>query len=155
MQISNKTFYLKYPQFRWITFRDMRGLSEWEFASILKDSFVSVWIDDVSGLGTYPLESMKTGTPVIGKIPNLKPEWMTEHNGIWTNDTINMSDILAEFTQNWLEDNINPEIFDEMKKTVEPFSDKNKFESSIVTLFSGYLNNRADSFEQQISKTEE
>jgi hypothetical protein len=59
-----KTFYLKYPQFRWITFRDMRGLSEWEFATILKDSFVSVWVDDISGFGTYPLESMKTGTPV-------------------------------------------------------------------------------------------
>ena len=28
-----KTFYLKYPQYRWITFRDMRGLSQEEFAN--------------------------------------------------------------------------------------------------------------------------
>jgi len=77
-----KTFYLKYPQFRWITFRDMRGLSEWEFATILKDSFVSVWVDDISGFGTYPLESMKTGTPVIGKIPNLKPNCDHDEPGV-------------------------------------------------------------------------
>ena len=44
---------------------------------------------------------------------------------------------------------------DEMKKTIEPFTDKQKFESSVVTLFTTYLNNRADSFEQQISKTED
>jgi hypothetical protein len=35
-----KTFYLKYPQFRWITFRDLRGLSESEFSENLKESFV-------------------------------------------------------------------------------------------------------------------
>jgi len=65
------------------------------------------------------------------------------------------ADVIADYVQNWLEDNINPEIQDEMKKTVEQFSDKQKFESNVVTLFSGYLNSRADSFEQQISKTEE
>ena len=31
-----KTFYLKYPQYRWITFRDMRGLSQTEFSEIFK-----------------------------------------------------------------------------------------------------------------------
>jgi hypothetical protein len=42
-----------------------------------------------------------------------------------------------------------------MKKTVDQLSDKHKFESTVVTLFGGYLNLRADAFEQQISKTEE
>jgi hypothetical protein len=98
---------------------------------------------------------MKCNVPVIGKVPNLSPDWMTENNGIWITDQTLFPDIIADYVQNWLEDNINPEVFDEMKKTVEPFSDKHKFESSVVTLFSGYLNNRADSFEQQISKTEE
>ena len=64
-------------------------------------------------------------------------------------------DVIADYIQNWLEDNINTEIQDEMKKTVEQFSNKQKFDSSVVTLFSTYLNTRADSFEQQISKTKE
>jgi len=147
-----KSFYLKYPQFRWITFRDMRGLSELEFATILKDSFVSIWVDDISGLGTYPLESMKTGTPVIGKIPNLKPDWMNEHNGIWTNDTINMVDILAEFTQNWLEDNISEKLYESGYETSEKFTNTDDFKSKVLERFSSYINTRLSNFNSQLEK---
>jgi hypothetical protein len=75
-----KTFYLKYPQYRWITFRDMRGIKLEDFSKFLQESFVSVWVDLESGFGTFPLESMACGTPVIGKVPSLKPEWMDENN---------------------------------------------------------------------------
>jgi glycosyltransferase involved in cell wall biosynthesis len=57
-------------------------------------------------LGHSLLESMKCGTPVIGKVPNMKPSWMNEENGVWTYDFNEIIDILANFTQNWLEDNI-------------------------------------------------
>ena len=147
-----KTFYLKYPQFRWITFRDMRGLSEFEFGTILKDSFVSVWIDDVSGLGTYPLESMKTGTPVIGKIPNLKPEWLSEENGIWTYQFNDIVDVIANFTQNWLEDNISETLYSNMESTVNQFNKKDKFENEVVSLFDEYFSARAKSFSEQLEK---
>jgi hypothetical protein len=150
-----KTFYLKFPQYRWFTFRDLRGLSEKEFANSLSDCFLSVWIDDDSAFGTFPLESMKSGVPVIGKVPNISPNWMTEENGIWITDKTLLVDVIADYIQNWLEDNINPEIQEEMKKTLELLSDKQKFELNVVTLFTSYLNSRADSFEQQISKTEE
>jgi hypothetical protein len=150
-----KTFYLKFPQYRWFTFRDLRGLSEKEFANSLKECFVSIWIDDHNGFGTFPLESMKSNVPVIGKVPNMAPEWMNEDNGIWITDQTLFADVIADFIQNWLEDNIKPEIYDEMKKTADKFSDKQKFELAVVSLFEGYLNNRANSFEEQISKTEE
>jgi len=150
-----KTFYLKFPQYRWFTFRDLRGLSEKEFANSLSDCFLSVWIDDQSGFGTFPLESMKSNVPVIGKVPNMAPEWMNEDNGIWITDQTLLADVVADFIQNWLEDNIKPEIYDEMKKTSDKFSDKQKFELAVVSLFEGYLNTRANSFEEQISKTEE
>ena len=150
-----KTFYLKFPQYRWFTFRDLRGLSEKEFANSLRDCFLSVWIDDHSGFGTFPLESMKSNVPVIGKVPNLSPDWMSEENGIWVTDQTLLPDLVADYTQNWLEDNIDPQIFEKMKETVERYTDKQKFESTVVSLFDGYLTTRADSFENQISKTEE
>ena len=150
-----KTFYLRFPQYRWFTFRDLRGLSELEFANSLKDCFVSVWVDNESGFGTFPLESMKSNVPVIGKIPDLPPTWMNEDNGIWITDHTLLADVISDFIQNWLEDNIKPELYSEMKKTSEQFSDKQKFESSVVSLFENYLNIRADAFEQQITKTEE
>ena len=150
-----KTFYLKFPQYRWFTFRDLRGLSEKEFANSLKECFVSVWVDDKSGYGTFPLESMASNVPVIGKIPDLAPEWINEDNGVWiTNQTL-FPDVIADFIQNWLEDNIKPELYENMKKTIEKLPNKQEFESNLVSLFEGYLNFRADSFEHQITKTEE
>jgi hypothetical protein len=150
-----KSFYLKYPQFRWITFRDMRGLPEHEFASLLEDSFVSVWIDDVSSFGTFPLESMKTGTPVIGKIPNIKPYWMNENNGIWVNDILSMVDVLAEFVQNWLEDNISEKLYESGFKTSNKYSNPEVFESLVVSTFNDYINKRLDNFKTQLEKIKE
>ena len=149
-----KTFYLKFPQYRWFTFRDLRGLSEKDFAKSLKECFLSIWIDDKSGFGTFPLESMACGVPTIGKIPDLQPEWMTEDNGIWVTDVTLMSDFIADFIQNWLEDGIKPELYDHMKETAVKYQNKQEFETSVVNLFETFLTTRADSFEEQITKTE-
>jgi len=147
-----KTFYLKYPQYRWITFRDMRGLSQDEFAEYLKDSFVSVWVDDTSAFGTFPIESMITKTPVIGKVPHMKPEWMSDENGIWTYELNNIHDILAEFIQNWLEDNISDNLHQKGYNTATQYSDKEKFDNKIIELFSSYSTGRKEVFESQLEK---
>lgn len=149
-----KTFYLRFPQYRWFTFRDLRGLSETEFANSLKECFVSVWIDDKSGFGTFPLESMKCGVPCIGKIPDLMPDWMNEDNGIWITDQTLFPEVLADFVQNWLEDNIKPELYEQFQKTAETFSNKQEFEENAIGLFQSYLTTRANSFKEQMSKTE-
>tara|TARA_R110000796_G_scaffold202438_5_gene318768 strand:- start:705 stop:1778 length:1074 start_codon:yes stop_codon:yes gene_type:complete len=147
-----KGFYLKYPQYRWITFRDMRGLTQEEFAEYLKDSFVSVWVDDTSGFGTFPIESMASRTPVIGKVPNLKPDWMNEKNGIWTYELNNMVDIIAEFVQNWLEDNISDQLYDECLLTAETYKDESLFNNKVTGLFTEYMNTRLGFFETQLDK---
>ena len=145
---------MKFPQYRWFTFRDLRGLSEKDFAKSLKECFLSIWIDDKSGFGTFPLESMACGVPTIGKIPDLQPEWMTEDNGIWVTDVTLMSDFIADFIQNWLEDGIKPELYNHMKETVVKYQNKQEFETSVINLFETFLTTRADSFEEQITKTE-
>ena len=147
-----KTFYSKFPQYRWITFRDMRGLSEMEFANAMKESFVSVWVDQTSGFGTYPLESMKMGIPVVGLVPNLVPEWMNEDNGIWINNPNMLPDVIADVVQNWLEDNLNPELYTEMEKTISNYTDLEKFNEEVVTTFSEMINTRLTNFEDQLSK---
>jgi hypothetical protein len=147
-----KTFYAKFPQYRWITFRDLRGLSQEEFTNAMKESFSSVWIDNISSFGTFPLESMKMGIPVIGLVPNLTPEWMNEENGIWINNQNMLVDVIADFIQNWLEDNINPKLYEEMEMTINKLSTQEKFESEVVELFTKMIDTRADSFESQLSK---
>lgn len=149
-----KTFYAKFPQYRWITFRDLRGLSQVEFTNAMKESFASVWVDNISSFGTFPLESMKMGIPVIGLVPNLTPEWMNEDNGIWINNQNMLVDVIADFIQNWLEDNINPKLYEEMDVTINKLSTKEKFDSEVIELFTKMIDTRADSFEAQLSKLE-
>lgn len=149
-----KTFYAKFPQYRWITFRDLRGLSESEFAEAMKDSFISIWIDQTSSFGTFPLESIKMGIPVLGLVPDHIPTWMNEDNGLWVNNKTIIVDVLSDFIQNWLEDNLNPELFVNMDKTMESISTVEKFESDTLKLFSRMFELRITSFEDQLSKLE-
>jgi hypothetical protein len=147
-----KTFYAKFPQYRWITFRDLRGLSEVEFAEAMKDSFVSIWVDQTSSYGTFPLESMKMGIPVIGLVPDVVPEWMNEDNGLWINNKTIINDVLSDYIQNWLEDNINPELYGKMEDTVNTLPTLENFEGETVKLFDTFMSSRLTSFEDQLSK---
>lgn len=147
-----KTFYLRFPQFRWFTFRDLRGLTHDEFANAISECFLTVWVDRESGYGTFPLESMKSGVPVIGIVPDLVPSWMNEDNGIWVKDQILLPELIADWSQNWLEDNISPEIVSKMDDTVEKLQSKESFEAQVIETFTKYLNNRASSMEEQVSK---
>jgi biopolymer transport protein ExbD len=149
-----KTFYAKFPQYRWITFRDLRGLTENEFAEAMKDSFISIWIDQTSSFGTFPLESMKMGIPVLGLVPDTIPTWMNEDNGLWVNNKTIIVDVLSDFIQNWLEDNLNPELFANMDKTMESISTVDKFGVDTINLFSRMFESRITSFEDQLSKLE-
>lgn len=149
-----KSFYIKFPQYRWVTFRDMRGLSQTEFSNTLKECFLSVWVDETSSYGTYPLESMKCGVPTLGLAPNLVPTWMNEDNGIWINNKVQMVDYIADFLQNWLEDNVNPNLYSEMEKTVQTLNTKESFDKQSVELFEGYIQTRINSFEEQLTKLE-
>ncbi len=150
-----KSFYLKFPQYRWITFRDMRGLTEKEFALALQDSFLSVWIDETSSYGTFPLESMKSGVPVLGVVPNLLPQWLNEENGFWINNKIQTVDFIADILQNWLEDNLRPELYENIKKTVESLPTKESFNKNVLDLFEEYFKIRIESFEEQLNKLQE
>ena len=147
-----KNFYVKFPQYRWVTFKDMRGLSEKEFANVFQDCFLSVWIDETSSYGTFPLESMKCGVPVLGLTPNMVPQWMNSDNGLWVNNKIQMVDFVADFLQNWLEDNVKDSLYEEMIKTVENLPTKEYFEEKSVSLFEDYINTRLTSFEEQLNK---
>jgi hypothetical protein len=95
---------------------------------------------------------MASRTPVIGKVPNLKPDWMAENNGVWTYELNQMTDIIAEFTQNWLEDNINDDLYNAGIETSNKFKNREEFESNVVGTFSGYLENRKTIFETQLDK---
>ena len=149
-----KAFYSRFPQYRWFTFRDLRGLSELDFSEKMKESFVSVWVDPIAGYGTFPLESIKMGVPVIGVVPNMVPDWMNENNGIWINNPNILVDVIADFVQNWLEDNISPELYTEMEKTTEKLIKLETFEGSVNNVFNDMIQTRLNTFSEQLTKLE-
>jgi glycosyltransferase involved in cell wall biosynthesis len=144
-------FYLKYPHLRWITFKDMIQLSYDEFSDALNECMVSVWIDDESTFGTFPLESMKCGVPVVGKIPDTEPDWLTE-NGMWTYDANKIVELLGTYILAWLEGiELTQEVKDKMKDTLVPYS-KEITEKNILKIFTSYKNNRISKIQLAIEK---
>jgi hypothetical protein len=147
-----KQFYIKYPQYRWITFRDMRGLSESEFAKQLNECCLSIWIDENSSYGTFPLESMKSNVPVLGLVPNMVPTWINENNGFWVNNKLDVIDYTADFLQSWLEDSIADTIYTEMGNTISELTTRDEFNTTAVELFNKYFTARLEAFEAQATK---
>ena len=117
-----KSFYLKYPHLKWITFRDMRGLPKEVFAKDLAESCLAVWVDDIAGFGTFPLEAMKCGVPVVAKVPNVVPEYFSDKNGLWVHDVNQISDLISNYVQAWLEDSEPAELYTEMDKLKDSYT---------------------------------
>jgi len=144
-------FYLKYPQLRWITFKDMVQMTYDEFAESLKECMVSVWVDDESTFGTFPIESMKCNVPVIGKIPANQPDWMAD-NGMWTDDTNKIVNILATYIYSWLEGvELTDAIKEKMRLTVLPYT-KEIHTQNTVAIFGSLFASRIDIIKTTIEK---
>lgn len=144
-------FYLKFPQLRWITFRDMVQMTYDEFASSLSECFVSVWVDDESTFGTFPLESMKCNVPVVGKIPTTEPDWLNE-NGMWTYDINKLSEILGTFVLAWIEGvELEDEVLSKMKETLLPYETEIT-KNNIISIFNSFKNKRIEAIEKALVK---
>ena len=147
-------FYLKYPHLRWITFKDMVQMSYEEFAASLKECMVSVWVDDDSTFGTFPLESMKCGVPVIGKIPKNEPDWLSE-NGLWTYDESKLVEIIGAYVLSWLDDiKITDEVKQKMKETLLPYN-TDITKTNIINIFESFKNKRIEAIEKALEKIKE
>jgi hypothetical protein len=160
-----KMFYLQNPLYKWITFKELRGIPKTKFAEELGKSCLAVWLDDRAGFGTFPLEAMQCNTPVIGKMPNMIPEWMEEtdaegnsrikNNGIWTNTHLNIPELIGTYMKVWLEDNLPQDLLDGMEETKNVY-DTQRQRESIEAVYDTLVKNRITEFNnvlEQITET--
>ncbi len=122
-----KMFYLQNPLYKWVTFKELRGLPRQQFAEELGKSCLAVWVDASAGFGTFPLEAIECNTPVIGIMPNMIPEWMEErdangntkikNNGVWTNTTLNLGELIGTYFKVWLDDAVPTDLLENMADT--------------------------------------
>ena len=61
-------------------------------------------------------------------------------------------DTLAEFTQNWLEDNISEELYTSGHETAVKYIDYEKFNKDVFHKFNEYNQLRLQNFESQVEK---
>lgn len=142
-------FYMKYPHLRWIAFRDMVQLPYTDFAEALKECMVSVWIDNESTFGTFPLESMKCNVPVIAKTPESKPDWMGE-NCIWVTEDNDINEMLSSFVTSWIDcKDIYDEFKEKMNETVLPYN-KETFDVNVDAILNTIYNSRIEMFTNSI-----
>lgn len=134
-----KPFFWKYPMYKWVAFRGLNGLSKDEFAKCLKEAAFTVWVDKDTEFGYTPVEAMKCGSIVIGKVPENDPEWMYENeafvnNGIWyyNNDDVHM--LLAGAIEAFIKDGVSSELYEEMNKTSKYYGNE-QFKNNIKSIY--------------------
>lgn len=159
-----KSFYLQFPVYKWVTFKELRGLPREQFASELGKSCLAVWIDDSAGFGTFPLEAIECNTPVIGKMPNLIPEWMEtadeegnlsiRNNGVWTNTTLNIPELIATYLKVWLEDSVPTELTEGIEASKGMYTSEKQV-AAITKAYGSLQENRIEELNATLSRLEE
>lgn len=145
-----KPFYWKYPTFKWVSFRDLRGFPKEMFANSLRDAAITIWVDTDTSFGYSAIEAMKSGSIVIAKIPNTPLEWVDaegdENIGklrnccVWFDDFNNLHRQIASVVRSWITDNVPPEVEEEASKVPELYSEertKKEFCEYLTSLFNG------------------
>ena len=147
-----KQFYWKYPMYKFISFRDLRGYPKETFAEFLQESAITVWIDNETPFGYSAIEAIKTGNIVIGKVPEHMPEWMGDenglfNNGVWTYDLNTIPDILSRVLGSWMQDRI-PETLCENIDDVDNLYTFEGYQNSVNEIINGYINDRINELKE-------
>ena len=148
-----KPFYWKYPMYKWVSFRDLRGFPREKYAQMLREAAITIWSDSDTNFGYGALEAMKSGSLVIAKLPETSQDWMLneEKNGladncIWFDKFEDVHHLIASTVRAFITDSIPSEIDNEAQKTIAPYTYENTKES-FVKYVSGVFENRKKEME--------
>lgn len=126
-----KPFYWKYPTFKWVSFRDLRGFSKEGFANAMREAAITIWVDKDTSFGYSAIEAMKSGSIVIAKIPDTPLEWIDSDDDsntlrnccVWFDDFNNVHRQIASVVRSWVTDNVPQEVTEEAKKVTDMYSE--------------------------------
>lgn len=137
-----KPFYWKYPLLKWVSFRDLRGFSKEKFAESLRESFLTIWIDEPTSFGYTPIEAMKSGNIVFAKVPMETQKWMLNKEGTGLNDSCiwftNINEVherIATVVRAFITDTIPSTVYEAQKEVVGMYDEEESKKS-----FIDYLN---------------
>lgn len=138
-------FYWKYPIYNFITFRDLRGYPRKEYAELLQEGQIVVWCDDKTPFGCSAVEAMKCGNLVIGKIPDIIPEWMTDDNGLWFNDMKDVPELIYKAVSTLLSDEM-PEVLQKGIDAAEGLYSPEEYDKNLEKMMETIKSERINEF---------
>ena len=137
-----KPFYWKYPVYKWVSFRDLRGVTQEVFADALREGAITIWLDDITDFGYSAIEAAKSGSITIAKVPATPTDWTyvyeesedgkSASNGlnpafIWFDDIRRVPDMVASVVRTWTLDRIPQELYDNLANAASDYTyDKHK-----------------------------
>lgn len=150
-----KPFYWKFPLYKWVSFRDLRGFSKENFAQLLREGAITIWADDTTNFGYSALEAMKSGSVVIAKIPQTEQKWMVSDDinmkncCVWFDKFEDVHRLIASVVRGWMTDNIPSVLKEESEKVNEMYS-LEQTQTEIVNYVNKVLANRKEEMDKMI-----
>ena len=147
-----KTFYWKYPTMQFVTFRSLKNLPFDKYVNNLKEGAITIWHDPETSFGYSAIDAIKCGNIVIGKIPDMMPEWMTDENGnivdcaVWYNDVNEVPELVSKLVGSWMRDEIPQIITDEMEKISSKYT-FDEWDKNLNKLFDNIFSERLKEIE--------
>lgn len=132
-----KPFYWKYPNFNWLSFKDLRGMSKQAMAEELKNGAITIWVDEEAPVGYTALEAMKSGSIVLAKSPKNDLGWNLDEKGelinccIWFDTFDFLHKQLANVVRAWTMDKVPSVLTEKAKEVVENYCESSAKEDII------------------------
>lgn len=129
-----KPFYWKYPVYKWVSFRDLRGLSQETFCEALREAAITIWIDDKTNFGYSALEAMRCGSILLAKVPENLSDWNVDKDEegnekltnacVWFDSIDRLPDMIASVVRSWTLDKVPQTLYDEEHKLDAMYSEE-------------------------------
>jgi len=123
-----KPFYWKYPMYRWVSFKDLRGMTQEQFAQELAANEITIWVDDDSSFGYSAIEAIKSGSIVLAKTTINEMPWAKVGENvtdacIWFDNFNELHKMLASVIRAVITDNVPLKIFADQKLYMDKYKE--------------------------------
>jgi glycosyltransferase involved in cell wall biosynthesis len=152
-----KPFFWQYPMYQWVAFRDLRGFPKEMYAQLLRESALTIWVDEETSFGYGALEAMKSGSIVMAKTTELAQKWMEQGDGVnlknccvWFDTFHESHRMIASVVRAWITDTIPTQIQEAVNESLNMYSYENTKES-FITYINGVLDNRKSEMQSLIT----
>lgn len=152
-----KPFYWKYPMYKWVSFRDLRGFPKEQYSQLLREAALTIWVDENTSFGYGALEAMKSGSIVMAKTTELAQKWMEQGDGVnlknccvWFDTFHESHKMIASVVRAWITDNIPSEIGEAVNESLRLYSYE-KTKNDFLTYINGVFEIRKKEMQSLIT----